>query len=196
MSVRREPAPGTLFSAHPKARGFTSSFQYVTLISGQLLALVVLLLLQFVLLTPAQIEAWGWRIPFALGAAGALFALYLRRQLAETETFDRAVQRAGRGDLAQLWRHRRAAFVVFGLTLGGTVAFYTYSTYAQRFLVNTSGFSREQASVIIAAALFIFMLLQPAVGALSDRIGRRPLLIAFMTRRVIAVRLARASMHP
>jgi MHS family alpha-ketoglutarate permease-like MFS transporter len=69
--------------------------------------------------------------------------------------------------------------MVVAMTAGGTLAFYAYSTYMQKFLVNTSGFSRESATEITAAALFIYMLLQPAAGALSDRVGRKPLLVGF-----------------
>ncbi len=75
--------------------------------------------------------------------------------------------------------HPREVALVVGLTLGGTLAFYTYTTYMQKFLVNTSGFSKDTATLISASALFIYMLLQPVVGAFSDRIGRRPVLIAF-----------------
>jgi hypothetical protein len=76
-------------------------------------------------------------------------------------------------------RHPKEALIVIGLTAGGTLAFYTYTTYLQKFLTNTSGFSKAEATEISAAALFLFMLLQPAVGALSDRIGRKPVMIAF-----------------
>jgi len=162
-----------------KHRGFYSSFQYVTLIMGQLLALALLIILQQFVLTPAQLSSWGWRIPFFIGAACALVAFYLRRGIAETEAFTVASQRAERGTLRELLRHPRAVLTVFGLTLGGTVAFYTYTTYMQKFMVNTSGFSKDDATLISTAALFVFMLLQPVVGALSDRIGRRPLLLAF-----------------
>ncbi len=157
-------------------RGFYSSFQYVTLILGQLAALGVLLVLQF-LLAPAALQAWGWRIPFAIGAGLAVVALYLRRSLAETEAFTTATR--VRNPLRALLGYPRECLTVVGLTLGGTVAFYTYSTYMQKFLVNTSGFDKQTATLIMAAALAFFMLLQPLVGALSDRIGRRPLLIAF-----------------
>src|SRR5690348_1431559 len=68
-------------------RGFYSSFQYVTLIGGQLTAIIVLLLLQKVFLTPAELSAWGWRIPFAIGAGLAIFAAVMRRGLHETEAF-------------------------------------------------------------------------------------------------------------
>jgi len=161
-------------------RGFYASFQYVTLIMGQLIALAVLLLLQFVFLTAAQLEAWGWRIPFAIGAACALVALWLRRGIDETESFTRQATPPGRaGALRLLAAYPREVAIVVGLTMGGTVAFYTYTTYMQKFLVNTAGLTRAESSLVSAATLFIFMCLQPLFGALSDRIGRRPLLLAF-----------------
>ena len=166
--------------ATARHRGFYSSFQYVTLIMGQLLALAVLLLLQFVVMTPAQLEAWGWRIPFVAGAACAVVAFYLRRNLIESDSFTHArAQGRPPASLRMLLRHPKAVMTVVGLTLGGTVAFYTFTTYTQKFLANTAGFSRESATLISTGALFLFMCLQPAFGALSDRIGRRPLLIAF-----------------
>jgi MFS transporter, MHS family, alpha-ketoglutarate permease len=164
--------------AAPGRRGFAASFQYFTLVMGQLLALGVLILLQRVLLTDGQIEAWGWRIPFVIGAACALTALYLRGNLEETTSF--LAQRTDRrGHLAELLRHWRECLLVLGLTLGGTVAFYTYTTYMQKFLVNTAGFTRDDATLVNAATLVVFMFLQPVLGLLSDRIGRRPLLIGF-----------------
>ncbi|HEV2563799.1 MAG TPA: MFS transporter [Microvirga sp.] len=161
-------------------RGFFSSFQYVTLISGQLLALAVLLILQQIL--PEQdLEAWGWRIPFAIGGVLAVIVFYLRRGLAETESFKNAkgTEAPRSSGLALFTKYPREAFTVIALTAGGTLAFYAYTTYLQKFLVNTSGFSREAASQITAAALFVFMLLQPAAGALSDKIGRKPLMVGF-----------------
>ena len=160
-----------------KRRGFYSSFQYVTLISGQLLALSVLIILQ-ANMTDAALETWGWRIPFAIGAALAIVVFYLRRRLAETESFQNATGPRSSG--WTLFRdHPREAFLVMALTAGGTLAFYAYTTYMQKFLVNTSGFSRETATRVTAGALFIYMLLQPLAGALSDRIGRKPLMIGF-----------------
>jgi MHS family alpha-ketoglutarate permease-like MFS transporter len=161
-------------------RGFYSSFQYVTLIMGQLLAAAVLLLLQFVLLTPAQLDAWGWRIPFVIGALAALVALYLRRNIDETEAFEQSARRApDAGALRVLLRHPREVLTVVGMTMGGTLFFYTFTTYMQKFLVNTVGLEKTASTLVSAASLFCFMLLQPIMGALSDRIGRRPMLIAF-----------------
>lgn len=163
--------------ATPERRGFYSSFQYVTLIGGQLTAMLVLIVLQTFFLTTAELEAWGWRIPFVIGALLAIVAFYMRRDMPETEAFAKSARRDG--SLSTLLAHPREVLIVIGLTLGGTVAFYTYTTYMQKFLVNTSGFAKDTATLITASALFIYMLLQPLVGALSDRIGRRPLLIAF-----------------
>ncbi|GMV28721.1 MAG: MFS transporter [Rhodanobacteraceae bacterium] len=161
-------------------RGFWSSFQYVTLILGQLLALAVLILLQRVLLSAEQLHAWGWRIPFVIGALAALVSLYLRRSMLETESFrSQAAPASSRHRLRELLRHPRELGTVVGLTLGGTLAFYTFTTYMQKYLVVSGGMSKDDATAVSAAALFVFMLLQPLVGALSDRIGRRPLLIAF-----------------
>jgi len=166
--------------ARRDSRGFYSSFQYVTLISGQLIALCVLLVLQAQLPVKA-LEQWGWRIPFAVGGVLAVAVYLIRRRLAETESFTQA--KADDMLASSVWllfrRHPRQALMVMALTAGGTLAFYAYSTYMQKFLVNTSGFSRETATEITTAALFIYMLLQPAAGALSDRIGRKPLMIAF-----------------
>ncbi|HEY9547595.1 MAG TPA: MFS transporter [Solimonas sp.] len=160
-------------------RGFYSSFQYVTLIAGQLLAIGVLILLQFVLLTPAQLESWGWRIPFVIGAGCAIVAMVLRRNMAETESFQRHRAPRDTSLLRELAKHPKALATVVGLTMGGTLAFYTYTTYMQKYLVNTAGFSKADSTLISAATLFLYMLLQPVIGALSDRIGRRPILIAF-----------------
>jgi len=162
-------------------RGFWSSLLPVTLIAGQLVALSVLVLLQLVLDKEA-LATWGWRIPFAIGGVLAVLVFWLRRGLIETSSFE-TVQKQGTehksSALLLVKKHPREAAVVVGLTAGGTLAFYTFTTYMQKFLVVTSGFDRVTASRITAAALFVYMLLQPAVGALSDRIGRKPIMIAF-----------------
>ena len=166
-------------------RGFWSSFQYVTLILGHLLALGVLILLQQVLLTDEQLREWGWRIPFAIGALAAVTAVWLRRNMVETETFARseavadATGQQRQGTLRALLQHPRAVLTVIGLTMGGTLAFYTYTTYMHKFLVNSAGLDGRTASMLNASTLLLYMLMQPLVGALSDRIGRRPILIAF-----------------
>ncbi len=167
--------------AHPEHRGFYSSFQYVTLIGGQLLAMLVLLVLQKLLLTPEQLEAWGWRIPFAIGAGLAIVVYFMRRDMEESDAFveARATIETRSSPFRGLLEHPREVAIVVGLTLGGTVAFYTYTIYMQKFLVNSAGLSKDTSTVIAAGTLFVFMCLQPVVGAISDVIGRRPVLLTF-----------------
>jgi MHS family alpha-ketoglutarate permease-like MFS transporter len=167
--------------ADRRHRGFYSSFQYVTLIGGQICALLVLLLLQKVFLTPEEIRAWGWRIPFFIGALLAVIALIMRRNLHETEAFE-AAQKAvvtRTSSLRALARYPREVLLVVGLTAGGTAAFYTYTTYMQKFLKLSVGLTDDQTTVVTLSALVFGMILQPIYGAISDRIGRKWLLIGF-----------------
>jgi MHS family alpha-ketoglutarate permease-like MFS transporter len=158
-------------------RGFFASFQYVTLIGGQLFALLVLVILQQ-MLTTDELKAWGWRVPFAIGAIAALISLYLRKSLDETTTAATR-QRKEAGTLRGLWQHRGAFMTVLGFTAGGSLIFYTFTTYMQKYLVNTAGMHAKTASSVMTAALFVYMLMQPAFGALSDRIGRRRSMLCF-----------------
>ena len=161
-------------------RGFYSSFQYVTLIGGQLCAIVVLLVLQQLFLTPAELRAWGWRIPFVVGALLAVTALAMRRNLHETEDFVASKQIARkRSSVAALMKYPREVLVVVGLTMGGTTAFYTYTTYMQKFLKLSVGLNDNQTTLVTATSLVFALILQPIYGALSDRVGRKPLLIWF-----------------
>jgi MHS family alpha-ketoglutarate permease-like MFS transporter len=164
--------------ASARHRGFYSSFQYVTLIGGQLLGSIVLLVMQ-AMYTGPELEAWGWRVPFLIGAAFAVYGFYLRRNLIETDAFKQAAKTPRRNPLAELMKHPRELGLVFGLTMGGTTAFYTYTTYMPTFLVNTVKLTREQSTTISLVTLFVFMCLQPVFGYLSDRIGRRPVLMWF-----------------
>jgi MFS transporter, MHS family, alpha-ketoglutarate permease len=165
--------------ATKKRRGFYSSFQYVTLIMGQLVASGFVVLLQKVFLTEDQLHQWGWRIPFVFGAVLAITVMYLRRSLHEPASFKEEESNANKGTLKALAQHPKAVFTVIGLTIGGTVAFYTFTVYVQKFLVDTAKFSNPDAALISTLSLVGFMLLQPLFGLLSDKIGRKPLLIGF-----------------
>jgi MHS family alpha-ketoglutarate permease-like MFS transporter len=168
--------------ADQRHRGFYSSFQYVTLIGGQITALLVLLVLQKVFLTNDEIRAWGWRIPFVIGALLAVVALIMRRNLHETAAFEAASAQTSAkrtSSLRKLLNYPREVLLVVGLTAGGTAAFYTYTTYMQKFLKLSVGLSDDQTTVVSLASLMFGMVLQPIYGALSDRIGRKWLLIGF-----------------
>jgi MHS family alpha-ketoglutarate permease-like MFS transporter len=167
-------------------RGFYSSFQYVSIVLGQLAALAVAIVLQNVL-TDDQLHSWGWRVPFVIGAVAGLVVMYLRRTMEESEHYERERRRARtaaqepggdrerKGLVSLFAEYPRQLLAVFGLAIGGTVAFYTYTTYLQKY----AGLPKDTVTVIGFAALFVYMLLQPAVGALSDRVGRRPVMFAF-----------------
>ncbi|CAJ9738460.1 citrate-proton symporter, (MFS_1) [Burkholderia pseudomallei] len=164
-------------------RGFFASFQYVTLIGGQLCALLVLVILQQTLSSDA-LKAWGWRIPFVVGAAAALISLYLRKSLDETSTSESRKAKDA-GTIRGVWQHKGAFLTVVGFTAGGSLIFYTFTTYMQKYLVNTAGMHAKTASNVMTAALFVYMLMQPMFGALSDKIGRRMSMILFGTGAVI-----------
>ena len=155
-------------------RGFWSSLQFVTLILGQLAALGVLIVLQHSLAT-ADLEAWGWRIPFAIGALLAVVVFWIRLGLDESASFLTAQAQGGARARTMLLflDHPRETAMIFGLTAGGSLAFYAYTTYMQKFLVNTSGFSKDAATAVTAGALVVFMFAQPLLGLISDRVGRR-----------------------
>jgi MHS family alpha-ketoglutarate permease-like MFS transporter len=165
--------------ADQEHRGFYSSFQYVTLIGGQLCAILVLLLLQQVFLTGEQLRAWGWRIPFVVGALLALVALAMRRNLHETEQFVASRAMAKRPSVRELLQYPRELLLVVGLTMGGTTAFYTYTTYMQKFLKLSVGLTDMQTTLVTGGSLIVALILQPTYGAISDRVGRKPLLVWF-----------------
>ncbi|WP_199088705.1 MFS transporter [Bosea sp. ASV33] len=166
--------------ADPEHRGFYSSFQYVTLIGGQLTAILVLLLLQNVFLTHDQLVAWGWRVPFVIGALLAITAMFMRRHMQETEAFEAAKSTMKReSSLRGLLRYPREVAIVVGLTAGGTAAFYTFTTYMQTFVKQTVGLSDIVTTYVIAGSLIFASILQPIYGLISDRIGRKPVLMFF-----------------
>ncbi len=157
-------------------RGFFASFQYVTLIGGQLLALLVLLVLQE-LLTPEGMRAYGWRIAFLIGAVGAMTILLFRGALHETSAGAERHPDAGR--IGALVPHWRAFLTVLGLTAGGSLIFYVFSTYMQKYLINTAHMDAKVANWVMTAVLIPFAILQPLLGLLSDRIGRRNNMLLF-----------------
>ncbi|MBC2655270.1 MFS transporter [Pseudomonas sp. MSSRFD41] len=159
-------------------RGFFASFQYVTLIGGQLLAVLVLVIIQQ-FLDEAALKAWGWRIPFMIGAIAALISLLLRRSLKETSSRETREDKNA-GSIAALFKHHLAAFItVLGYTAGGSLIFYTFTTYMQKYLVNTAGMHAKTASYVMTGALFLYMCMQPLFGMLADRIGRRNSMLWF-----------------
>ena len=172
-------------AATANRRGFLSSFQYVTLIGGHVLAQFTLLIALHFLDTEA-LSAWGWRIGFFIGGIAALVVLWIRRSMDESlsESHLEAI-REGKdrdaGSMKTLFTvHWRPLLLVFLITAGGTIAFYTYSINAPAIVKSTFGKDRAlTATWVNLLALIFLMLLQPVGGMLSDRIGRKPLLVFF-----------------
>jgi MHS family alpha-ketoglutarate permease-like MFS transporter len=170
-------------------RGFWSGFLYVTLIGGQLAAMILQVLLQSVL-TEVQLYAWGWRIPFGVGATLAITVFWIRRNIHETASFARApAQIADRGRAALLFStYGKETAIVMALTAGGGIGFYTYTTYMQKLLVNTAGFEKATASKTMMAVLATFLFFPPLVGWIADHVGRkRTLVISFGAGALLAV---------
>lgn len=188
LSVGGEYAASATYlteASAPGRRGFASSFQYVSMTLGQIAGLGLQILLQHTM-ADGTLHSWGWRVPFVIGALGAAVVFYLRRNMLETEVFEErdaaSEDGAGKGDrgtLAALWQHKRQAGLVVALTMGGTIAYYTYTTYLTKYLSNSAGLPKSTAALVSFFALVVFACIQPLAGALSDRIGRRPLLITF-----------------
>lgn len=163
--------------ATPGRRGFYGSFHYATIIAGQLLAVLVVAILQS-LLTTDELRHWGWRVPFALGAVGAVVAMVVRRAMHESSSSAHRAHPLA-GTIRGMLQHPRELLMVLGFTGGGSLLFYTTTSYMQKYMVNTAHMNPKTASSVMTGALFIFMCVQPLFGMLSDRIGRRPQMIAF-----------------
>ncbi len=163
--------------SHRTTRGLWSGVYYSTLVAGQLTAVLVQVLLQL-MLSEAQLYAWGWRVPFAIGALLSLVVFWIRRGIDETHLF--AVESDGAQHESTGWRlltrYPTETFMVIALSAGGGVGFYTYTTYMQKYLVNTAGFPKDSASRIITLVLLSMMFLLPLTGWISDKIGRKPVL--------------------
>ncbi|QLP98235.1 MAG: MFS transporter [Rhodoblastus sp.] len=166
--------------SEPHRRGFYSGVWYVTLIGGQVCAILLLLILQNVFLTDAQLKDWGWRIPFVIGALLAVYAMFMRKDMHETEHFHAAGATAKEhAPMREILKHWKALLLVVGVTIGGTSAFYTYTTYMQKFLKLSVKLTDQQTTMVTLASLLVALILQPTYGAISDKIGRKPLLIWF-----------------
>lgn len=146
--------------------------------------LVIVILEQ--LLSETELKSWGWRIHFVIGAFAAVVKLLLRRTLHETQSAE-ALANKEAGSLTTLFKHHKAAFfTVPGYTAGGSLIFYTFTTYMQKYLVNTVHLPIKTTSYVMTCALFVYMCLQPVFGALSDRIGRRNNVLLFGALGAIA----------
>lgn len=188
LSVGAEYGTGATYIseiATPGRRCFYGSFQYFTIIAGQLLALFTVVILQQTL-SDEQLREWGWRIPFFIGAVSAVVVVYLRRSMHETAS-KKDMHREGAGSLRGMFKHKRAVALVLAFTVGGSLYFYTFTTYMQKFLVISAGFDAATVSFIMTSALIGFMLCQPLFGHLADRLGIKTHMLMFSSLGVVLV---------
>ncbi|PAF41257.1 MFS transporter [Helicobacter sp. 11S03491-1] len=157
-------------------RGFYSSFQYVTLIGGQLLAVFSAVIMEMIF-TQQELGDYAWRILFAVGGVLALLSLIARRKMYDT-TQD-SHKHKDRGTFKELWKYKKSFLLVLGFTAGGSLCFYTFTTYSKTFMINTTGFASQTSNYIMLASLFCYVICQPIFGAIGDKIGRKNLLMIF-----------------
>ncbi|MBH3417093.1 MFS family transporter [Pseudomonas putida] len=180
LSVGAEYGTGATYISEVSRAGrrsFYGSFQYMTIIAGQLLALLTVAVLQLVL-SEQDLKAWGWRVPFLIGALASIVVVYLRRTMRETATAQ-GMKSKEAGSLRGLMQHKRAVLLTFTITIGCSLYFYTFTAYMQKFLVVSVGIPAPTVSIIMASALVIFMFAQPVFGMLADKIGVRRNMIIF-----------------
>jgi MFS family permease len=182
FSAGGEFASATAFlieTAPTGRRGFYGSWQMV----GQGLAVLIGAILGAVLtktLSPEAIDGWGWRIPFLFGLVIGPVGLYIRSSLAETQAFLQSDQaspsRAAGGRV--LASHIKQILVCFGIVVSGTISFYVILVYIPTFARTQLQLPLDQAFLAQAIGLACEVALIPICGALSDRIGRKPVMIA------------------
>ncbi|HRK86412.1 MFS transporter [Alcaligenes phenolicus] len=183
LSLGGEYASATTFlteMAPPHRRGFYSSFVFFSAAVGILAASAVGWVLT-TWLTRAEMAAWGWRIPFLLGALGGVVGLWIRRSIPETEAFSES-KKAGveKQPLRTLLRdYPREVLRIIGFSVLTTFAFYIFVAYVPTYAIRHVQADPKVAFAANTVALIVFMVVQPLFGALSDRIGRKPQLIVF-----------------
>ncbi|AOT05501.1 MFS transporter [Arthrobacter sp. U41] len=170
--------------APPAKRGQWGSIVFVAIFGGSVLAYVVGGGVTSIL-GAAGVAQWGWRIPFLLGAVLALAALYLRRGMEESDVFE---AKAAAAEVAPIPRKTviRAVLLMIAMTSGITAAHYTWTSYASTFAITQRGMDPQTAYWASVIAQSIALITLPFWGRLSDRIGRRPLLIGFSVAMVAA----------
>ena len=163
-------------------RGFYTSWIQTTATMGLLLSLVIILVLRAIM-SAEDFAAWGWRIPFLLSVILLGVSIWIRLQLEESPAFKK-IKEAGRQSKAPLreafgnWRNGRIALIaLLGVTAGQAVVWYTGQFYALFFLTQTLRMDGTMAALVIAASLVIGLPFFVVFGWLSDKIGRKRIIL-------------------
>ncbi|MGA5219746.1 MFS transporter [Streptomyces cinereoruber] len=173
--------------APSESRGLWGSIVFVAIFGGSALAYSVGGAVTSVLSDSAVAE-WGWRVPFLLGALLALAALWLRRSMDESEVFAEGRAEDGADDGARpLPRGQvvRAVLLVITMTSGITAAHYTWTSYVSTYAITRMGMDAGVAYWCSVAAQCVALTTLPLWGRLSDRVGRRPMMIAFAVLMIV-----------
>ncbi|MDP9986074.1 MHS family alpha-ketoglutarate permease-like MFS transporter [Arthrobacter oryzae] len=172
-------------SAPEGRRGFFSSFLYIGATLGNVVAIGSVAVLVAVLPDDAM-HVWGWRVPFAIGTLGAVAGLFIRRfaeetlAVADADTAGHASAKTSRPSAFEFMRtHPKECVLVFAINAAPTLFFYVFSSYLPTYAHITVGFDMKNALFVGLISLTYLAILQPLMGILSDRIGRKPLLLAF-----------------
>lgn len=158
-------------------RALAGSTTWVSVVFGTILATTTGLVINDTF-SRAAIGAWAWRIPFALGGLLGLYGLYLRRRLTETDAFT-TQHRQPDSKVAALLRNWRGVAVVFGLSAGGSIMFYTWLIYTPIYAQLAHGLNARSALTASLMAQCVFLVAIPVVGWLADTFGRRVFIIVF-----------------
>ena len=165
--------------APPGKRGFIGSMQQFSVGLGLIMGTLCAAILNSEL-DKEQMIAWGWRIPFVLGFLLAPIGLYLRSRVAESPAFDRTIaQRAVASAPVRdtLTFYLRPVLAAFGLSVVGTVGNYTYNIFLPSFASGQLGIPAGTAYYSTALAAVVLTVLTPVMGWLSDKVGRKPVLL-------------------
>ncbi|MCI7484856.1 MAG: MFS transporter [Helicobacter sp.] len=165
-------------------RGFYSSFQYVTLIGGQLLA-VASISIMLLIFSDEEMHEYAWRILFVVGGFLALGSLLIRSIMSESA--HELHKHEDRGTFKALLASWKSFLFVIGITAGGSLAFYTITTYIKTFMVNTAGIDKTLSNNIMLVALFVLMLMQPLFGYLGDKVGHKRFLLIFSVSAFVGI---------
>lgn len=175
--------------APDRQRGFLGSWLDFGSIAGFVLGAGLVVLLQ-TSLTEETFQDWGWRIPFLIAGPLGILGLYLRHAAEETPAFTEQLEKMEKEDRAALTerptvsfgeifsKYRKALLICIGMVLVTNITYYMLLTYMPTYLSSSLGYAEEHGVFIIVVVMIGMLFVQPVVGFVSDKIGRKPFLMA------------------